>query len=179
MAAFKTHVNDAAVLLDLSLSCDSHVACACIASSGAPRTQLAKMVKRPVISIISQQLFNFENENGVSVYVHYYPHLVGTRFGDLPYLFPDGIVMGLVDRATGKTRWVGVSRASLALCASVKAHGCSTLPTPARWPFYHPAEWHQAGTAMCRPPMHWWCAAPQASAAMATCRWHHRPASSS
>lgn len=34
--------------------------------------QLAKMVKRPVISIVSQQLFNFENR--VSVFVHYYPH---------------------------------------------------------------------------------------------------------
>lgn len=64
--------------------------------------QLAKMVKRPVISIISQQLFNFEN--GVSLYIHCYPHLVGTRFGDLAYLFPDGVVMGLADRATGKAR---------------------------------------------------------------------------
>jgi hypothetical protein len=34
--------------------------------------QLAKMVKRPVISIVSQQLFNFENR--VSIFVHYYPH---------------------------------------------------------------------------------------------------------
>lgn len=64
--------------------------------------QMAKMVKRPVISIISQQLFNFEN--GVTLFVHYYPHLVGSRFGDLAFLFPDGIVMGLVDRATGKAR---------------------------------------------------------------------------
>lgn len=66
--------------------------------------QLAKMIKRPVISIISQQLFNFEN--GVSMFVHYYPHLVGYRFNDLAYLFPDGIVMGLVDRTTGKARCV-------------------------------------------------------------------------
>jgi hypothetical protein len=60
------------------------------------------MVKRPVISIVSQQLFNFEN--GVSIFVHYYPHLVGRSFGQLAFLFPDGIVLGLVDRATGKAR---------------------------------------------------------------------------
>ncbi len=58
------------------------------------------MVKRPVISVISQQLFNFQN--GVSMYVHYYRHLIGTRFGDLAFLFPDGIVMGVVDNKTGK-----------------------------------------------------------------------------
>lgn len=62
--------------------------------------QLAKMVKRPVISVISQQLFNFQN--GVSMYGQYYKHLCGTRFGDLAYLFPDGIVMGVVDMVTGR-----------------------------------------------------------------------------
>eukprot|EP00879_Flechtneria_rotunda_P022358 GHRR01023589.1.p1 GENE.GHRR01023589.1~~GHRR01023589.1.p1 ORF type:complete len:344 (+),score=117.29 GHRR01023589.1:359-1390(+) len=60
------------------------------------------MVKRPVISILSQQLFNFEN--GVSIYVHYFSKLVGARFGDLQYLFPDGILMGVMDRVTGKAR---------------------------------------------------------------------------
>jgi hypothetical protein len=39
--------------------------------------QLAKMVKRPVISIVSQQLFNFEN--GVNCYVKTFPDLAGTR----------------------------------------------------------------------------------------------------
>jgi hypothetical protein len=62
--------------------------------------QLAKMVKRPVISIVSQQLFNFEN--GVSMYIHSYPQLVGRRFAELAFLFPDGIVMGLVDTITGR-----------------------------------------------------------------------------
>jgi hypothetical protein len=30
--------------------------------------------------------------------------VVGHRFGELAYLFPDGIVMGLVDRISGKAR---------------------------------------------------------------------------
>lgn len=64
--------------------------------------QLAKMVKRPVISVVSQQLFNFENS--VSTYVHFFPHLVGRCFGELAFLFPDGIIIGLVDRITGKAR---------------------------------------------------------------------------
>lgn len=85
-------------MLGVRCCCEGElVPCCCVYG-----LQMAKMVKRPVISIISQQLFNFEN--GVTLYVHYYPHLVGSRFGDLAFLFPDGIVMGLVDRATGKAK---------------------------------------------------------------------------
>lgn len=82
------------------------------------------MVKRPVISIVSQQLFNFEN--GVSTYVHYYPHLVGKRFGELAFLFADGIVMGLVDRITGTARWV-LSSGKLRLSALVPQDICTGM----------------------------------------------------
>lgn len=74
----------------------------CVVRAAVLALQLAKMVKRPVMSIISQQLFNFQN--GVSLYVQKYPQLVGTRFGELAHLFPDGIVMGLVDTTTGAAR---------------------------------------------------------------------------
>lgn len=74
----------------------------CVVSAAVVALQLAKMVKRPVMSIISQQLFNFQN--GVSLYVQKHPSLVGTRFGELAHLFPDGIVMGLVDTTTGTAR---------------------------------------------------------------------------
>ncbi|WIA29180.1 hypothetical protein OEZ86_011691 [Tetradesmus obliquus] len=98
--------------------------------------RLAKMVKRPVISIVSQQLFNFENR--VSVFVHYYPHLVGHRFGELAYLFPDGIVMGLVDRISGKARmapsqdYVVLGSQALVICrpTSIRSHAYHPLAQP-------------------------------------------------
>lgn len=56
--------------------------------------RLAKMVKRPVISVVSQQLFNFANSS--SLYVQQFPQVVGTQFGDLARMFPDAIVLGVV-----------------------------------------------------------------------------------
>eukprot|EP00775_Hariotina_reticulata_P013650 gene13650-13773_t len=87
----------------LKYACSNRVIAAPTNQLNAQR--LAKMVKRPVISIVSQQLFNFENR--VSIYIHDFPHLVGRHFGDLAFLFPDGIVMGLVDTVTGKAMHYG------------------------------------------------------------------------
>jgi hypothetical protein len=76
------------------------------ASSPAPSCPAPSLT--PLLPLLPEsdpsQLFNFEN--GVSLYVHHFPQLAGTRFGDLAYLFPDGLVMGMVDRRTGTTRWV-------------------------------------------------------------------------
>lgn len=55
----------------------------------------------------------------MSLYVHHFPQLVGTRFGDLAYLFPDSIVMGIVNKRTGTTRWVGRGAVN---CRQVLAH---------------------------------------------------------
>jgi hypothetical protein len=41
------------------------------------------MVKRPVISIISQQLFNFENS--VNVFAQAFPCVTGCTFGELAF----------------------------------------------------------------------------------------------
>lgn len=62
--------------------------------------QLANMVKRPVISIVSQQLYNFENT--VNVYAQRFPELVASQFGDLAFRFPDAIVLGVVNDITGR-----------------------------------------------------------------------------
>jgi hypothetical protein len=84
--------------------------------------QLARMVKRPVVSILTQQLFDFEN--CVSLFVHHFPGLVGIRFGELAYRFPSAIVLGLVDRDTGRARHVIAQGSSLA----VQARGIDLSP---------------------------------------------------
>ncbi|KIZ07098.1 hypothetical protein MNEG_0853 [Monoraphidium neglectum] len=60
--------------------------------------RLSKMVKRPFISWVSQRMFNFENQS--TNYVQSFPSLVGCRFGELAYRFPDGSVYGVaqIDR---------------------------------------------------------------------------------
>lgn len=40
----------------------------------------------------------------ITMAVCFAPAVVGHCFGELAYLFPDGIVMGVVDRITGKAR---------------------------------------------------------------------------
>ncbi|KAI8477171.1 MAG: hypothetical protein J3K34DRAFT_515852 [Monoraphidium minutum] len=55
--------------------------------------RLVKMVKAPFISWIAGRLFNFENRS--SNYVQAFPELVGCKYGELPFRFPDASVWGV------------------------------------------------------------------------------------
>ncbi|KAF8072953.1 hypothetical protein HT031_000613 [Scenedesmus sp. PABB004] len=84
----------------LKFACNSRIIALATTQLNAQR--LSKMVKRPVMSVVSHSLFDFDAR--VAVFVHYCPSLVGARFGDLPHSFPDGVVLGVVDRLTGRGR---------------------------------------------------------------------------
>eukprot|EP00775_Hariotina_reticulata_P003585 gene3585-3850_t len=63
--------------------------------------RLARMVKRPFISWVSQRLWAFNSR--CSLYIEAVPpELSGTRFRHLPYLYPDGIILGVAHINSGQ-----------------------------------------------------------------------------
>lgn len=79
------------------------------------RVQLAKMVKRPVISIISQQLFNFENS--VNIYSHIMPQLEGCAFGELAFRHGLTRIRHACRRAQTQAAWLQFERRSTVISA--------------------------------------------------------------
>jgi hypothetical protein len=57
--------------------------------------RLAKMIKRPVLSMVLQRMFNFEHRS--SLYVAHYAEVEGMALGDAAYMFPDAIIIGIMD----------------------------------------------------------------------------------
>ncbi|KAF6262463.1 hypothetical protein COO60DRAFT_628176 [Scenedesmus sp. NREL 46B-D3] len=62
--------------------------------------RLARMLKRPFISWVSQRLWAFDSR--CSLFMHAAPGLTGTRFRSLAFLFPDAIVMGVAHMSSGR-----------------------------------------------------------------------------
>ncbi|WIA22302.1 hypothetical protein OEZ85_004619 [Tetradesmus obliquus] len=62
--------------------------------------RLARMLKRPFISWVSQRLWAFDSR--CSLFMHAAHDLTGTRFRSLAFLFPDAIVMGVAHMASGR-----------------------------------------------------------------------------
>lgn len=75
----------------LKYACSRRVAALPTGQLNAQR--LATMVKHPVISVVSQRMFNFENSS--TNFMHHFPALEGRRFGDLAFMFPDATVLGV------------------------------------------------------------------------------------
>ncbi|KAK9810370.1 hypothetical protein WJX72_009592 [[Myrmecia] bisecta] len=74
---------------------------------GLPTAQLnarriARMVVHPVVGSISMMLWSFNSKS--QAYLESAPGLVGRRWDELLYLYPDGIVFGLVNTASKRVR---------------------------------------------------------------------------
>ncbi|KAK9808551.1 hypothetical protein WJX73_007473 [Symbiochloris irregularis] len=56
--------------------------------------RMSRMVTHPVVAATSNTIWNFTSQS--QVYLHGFPQLAGTRFGDLGRRFPDATVYGLI-----------------------------------------------------------------------------------
>ena len=64
--------------------------------------RLARMVRHPVVAEVSKAMLSFNSPS--QIYLHHFPELVGVTFGSLNWHFPDGLVLGLMNRRNGNCR---------------------------------------------------------------------------
>eukprot|EP00883_Tetradesmus_obliquus_P013682 jgi/Sobl393_1/6651/SZX75593.1 len=62
-------------------------------------TRLAMLVTRPVVSHLTDTMWDFSNSS--AVFMHHFPQLAGSTVADVALRFEDGILIGLLEASTG------------------------------------------------------------------------------
>mmetsp|Transcript_30448 Transcript_30448/g.72452 ORF Transcript_30448/g.72452 Transcript_30448/m.72452 type:complete len:898 (+) Transcript_30448:202-2895(+) len=65
--------------------------------------RLARLVMRPITAHVTNRMLDFGSNS--QHYIHHFPELVGKRFRDLKYYFPDATVLGIINTGEGRCRW--------------------------------------------------------------------------
>ena len=91
------------------------------------------MVQHPSVADVSKALWSFASPS--QVFLDTFPELAGLRVGDLALRFADGIVLGLLNRRTGKCQVVPPASTTVSAPAPLMALSSPAWHMPTcHWP---------------------------------------------